>query len=89
MDVTGGLLSVRPLTDACHNAMQEPENMNDAWRAASVSDIDGSSPRTVGDGAVYEEEDAALIASDAPVPSGVTSACGHHCRPAAMSLTCF
>ena len=47
---------------------QNGEDMGDAWRAASVSDIDGSSPRTVGEGAVYEE-DAALSTSNAAVPS--------------------
>ncbi len=48
--------------------LQNGEDMGDAWRAASVSDIDGSSPRTIGEGAVYEE-DAAPSTTDAAVPS--------------------
>ncbi|BDA49468.1 probable ubiquitin-conjugating enzyme E2 23 [Coccomyxa sp. Obi] len=62
------------------------EDMGDAWRAASVSDIDGSSPRTVGEGAVYEE-DAALSISDAAMPSrGASPEAGTVVPPAAATL---
>ena len=82
----GSIGKARPLTHALCIFMQEAETMNDAWRAGSVSDIDGSSPRTIGDGAVYEEDESTLSVSDAPVPAGVTSAAHyHHARPAALS----